>query len=77
MKKFFKDILTGIDNATFDSLKVSYYINLIIFHFHEFFEVYHSGTFNETEYWTSLGIGTAVYAGALVWKKDTEPTGEK
>lgn len=77
MKKFFTDILTGIDNKTFDIGRVGIGVILIFFIIFEAVEVIVTHNFNELEF---AGAAIAILtggAGGLALKSKTEPPGGK
>lgn len=75
MNKFFNDILTGIDNQTFDIGRVGMAVILMFFLLFEAIEVITTHSFNEFEFAGSAIAILTGGSGALALKSKTEPKG--
>lgn len=73
MNKFFNDILTGIDNKTYDIARVGTGMGLIIFSLIEIIKIIITHNFSEMEFsggWCAiLGVG----CGSVAIKSNSEP----
>lgn len=73
MLKFFKHILTGKDNETFDVARVLWALGGVAFVVYTGWAVFHSGAFDAQNYGTGFGLAMGG-GGASVWAKaGTEP----
>lgn len=73
LRKFLKDIFTGVNNKTYDGGKVAFWLIILFYCVLEAVDVHHTGTF-ECRDWAE-GISFILTAGGvhLFLKKDTEP----
>ena len=74
MKQFFKQILTGKDNETFDFVRVLAVVGAVEgLALMGYTVVYRGEHFDFTTFGTGLGVLLAAASAALYAKKDTEP----
>jgi len=75
MKKFFRDILTGCDNQTYDVGRVGMFIGLISLIGLEIQQIIitHQISFNPINFATAVGIILGAGGAALKLKENTEP----
>lgn len=75
--KFIKDILTGIDNDTYDIGRTGFLLGLLTFLGLEIFVVGFKGAvFDMVAFGTAFGLMIAALGAALHLKSKTEPGGD-
>ena len=74
MKGFFKNILTGKDNQTYEVARVGWFFGLIFYCAMTFISSYHNGYQFPYENW-AIGFGAIMAAGgaSVKMKESTEP----
>ena len=75
MKEFFKQLLTGKDNETYDIGRVTWLLGIFAVIGLAIYEVMHT-TISLRELAEALGIVTGASGASVMMKKDTEPSGE-
>jgi hypothetical protein len=75
MKQFFKQLLTGKDNETYDIGRVTWLLGIFAVIGLAVYEVMHT-TISLRELAEALGIVTGASGASVMMKKDTEPSGE-
>jgi hypothetical protein len=75
MKQFFKQLLTGKDNETYDIGRVTWLLGIFAVIGLAIYEVMHT-TISLRELAEALGIVTGASGASVMMKKDTEPSGE-
>jgi hypothetical protein len=75
MKQFFKQLLTGKDNETYDIGRVTWLLGIFTIIGLAVYEVMHT-TISLRELAEALGIVTGASGASVMMKKDTEPSGE-
>jgi hypothetical protein len=74
MMKFIKDMLTGIDNDTWDIARVTFLVGFFVFVGLEIYQVVFNGqTFEMINFGTAFGAMIATLGVTLKLKQDTEP----
>jgi hypothetical protein len=72
MKQFFKQLLTGKDNETYDIGRVTWLLGILAVIGLAIYEVMHT-TISLRELAEALGIVTGASGASVMMKKDTEP----
>jgi hypothetical protein len=72
MKEFFKQLLTGKDNETYDIGRVTWLLGILAVIGLAVYEVMHT-TISLRELAEALGIVTGASGASVMMKKDTEP----
>ena len=75
MKEFFKQLLTGKDNETYDIGRVTWLLGILAVISLAIYEVMHT-TISLRELAEALGIVTGASGASVMMKRETEP-GEK
>jgi hypothetical protein len=73
MPKFFKDILTGVDGATYDIGRIGLLTGILVFHAATFYAISIGTKFDWLNYGAGFGAILAAGGAGIGMKKDTEP----
>lgn len=74
--KFFKDIMTGIDNETYDSARVLCFMSHIVYFIMAFFSYVIEKPWQPVDFASGVGAMAVGFGIHLYMKKDTEPQGK-
>lgn len=74
--KFFKDILTGIDNETYDNARVLCFMSHIVYFAMAFMSYVINKPWQAVDFASGIGAMAVGFGIHLYMKKDTEPQGK-
>lgn len=74
ISKITKDILTGVDNQTFDNGRVMCVLSFIVYFFMAGYGVIQSHNWNPLDFASGVGTMAVGFGVNLSLKKSTEPT---
>lgn len=76
MKKFFNDMITGIDGITVDPSRILWIVGIACFLSFAGYEVYKNGKFDMTNFGLAYSALLGGGAAAVKIKESSEPKGE-
>lgn len=75
MKKFLKDMFTGVDNQTYDQTRVLCFLSFIVYFIMAIVSYGFDGPWEAMEFASGIGTMTIAFGLNLYIKKSTEPQG--